>query len=54
MASKKKEETYAKLWELNPIWDVLTAEEKLLVNDEVQLMHYKKNAIIHTEGDAYL
>ena len=52
MASKKKEETYAKLWELNPIWDVLTAEEKLLVNDEVQLMHYKKNAIIHTEGDA--
>ena len=52
MASKKKEEMYAKLWELNPIWDVLTAEEKLLVNDEVQLMHYKKNAIIHTEGDA--
>ena len=52
MANRKKEETYAKLWELNPIWDVLTAEEKLLVSDEVQVMRYKKNAVIHAEGDA--
>ena len=52
MASRKKEETYAKLWELNPIWDVLTAEEKLLVNDEVRVVRYKKNAVIHSEGDA--
>ena len=52
MASRKKEETYAKLWDLNPIWDVLTADEKLLVNDKVEVVHYKKNELIHSEGDA--
>lgn len=52
MASRKKEESYAKLWELNPTWDLLTAEEKLLVSDEVQIVQYKKNALIHSEGDA--
>ena len=52
MIARKKEESRAKLWELNPIWDKLTAEEKLWVNDEVEIVLYKKNAVIHSEGDA--
>lgn len=52
MMNKKKEESCAKLWDINPIWGKLTAEEKLLVSDEIELVHYKKNAIIHSEGDA--
>lgn len=48
---KKKEESYAKMWELNPIWEVLTEEEKLWLNGHVEIIHYKKNELIHNEGD---
>ena len=51
MPIKKREESYAKLWELSPIWDKLTADEKLWVNEEVEIIHYKKNAVIHNEGE---
>lgn len=40
-----------KLWELNPIWDVLTYEEKEFVEHNVEICHYKKNEVIHYEGD---
>lgn len=48
---KKKEESYAKMWELNPLWDVLTDEEKFWLADRVEVVHYKKNELIHNEGD---
>lgn len=49
---KKKEESYAKLWELNSIWETLTAEEKLWITDHVEIINYKKNELIHSEGDS--
>ncbi|MGM9837369.1 MAG: Crp/Fnr family transcriptional regulator [Paludibacteraceae bacterium] len=48
---KKKEILYAKLWELNPVWDTMTEEEKLWITDHVDIVNYKKNELIHSEGD---
>lgn len=48
---KKRENTFGKLWELNPIWDILTPEEKLSVADQVNMVRYKKNEIIYHAGD---
>ena len=39
------------LWEMNNVWDALTFEEKEFVNRNVEICHYKKNDIIHHEGD---
>lgn len=48
---KKRENTFGKLWELNPIWDILTPEEKLSIADQVDMVRYKKNEIIYNAGD---
>lgn len=48
---KKRENTFGKLWELNPIWDILTPEEKLSIADQVDMVKYKKNEIIYNAGD---
>ncbi|MBQ0034299.1 MAG: Crp/Fnr family transcriptional regulator [Bacteroidales bacterium] len=40
-----------KLWEMNSIWDVLTFEEKEYVSHQVEICQFKKNEIIHHEGD---
>lgn len=40
-----------KLWELNKVWDVLTFEEKEFIDRNVEICHFKKNEIIHHEGD---
>lgn len=48
---KKRENTFGKLWELNPIWDILTPEEKLFISDQVDMVRYKKNEIIYNAGD---
>jgi len=40
-----------KLWELNPVWDVLTDQQKELAMSQVEVRHYPKNALIHHEGD---
>lgn len=47
----KKEENLGKLWELNSVWDVLTDEEKNAIEDVVEVVHYRKNDLIHSEGD---
>ncbi|MBR1426564.1 MAG: Crp/Fnr family transcriptional regulator [Paludibacteraceae bacterium] len=39
------------MWDMNPIWDVLTPEEKELLTAQVEVVEYKKNDIIHHEGD---
>lgn len=36
---------------MNPVWDVLTYEEKEFIGRNVEICHYKKNEIIHMEGD---
>lgn len=39
------------LSDLNPVWDVLTFEEKEYINQNIDVCCYKKNEIIHHEGD---
>ena len=51
---KQKEENFAPLWDLNPLWASLTEEERIFVSENVQLVHYAKNEIIHNAGDESL
>ncbi len=51
MTKTTEGERNKKLWELSSIWDVLTADEKMYLDSEVEVAHYKKNEIIHHEGD---
>lgn len=48
---KISSENRLKLWEVNPIWNVLTPEEKMFIHSEVEVAKYSKNEIIHHEGD---
>ena len=47
---KRKEIFLTNPWELNPIWNVLTPDQKALVVDNMEICHYRKNDIIHREG----
>lgn len=38
-------------WELNPVWDVLSAEEKEQTGGAFRLIHIRKNQEIYCEGD---
>lgn len=51
MARISHEMPLKKLWEMNPVWDVLTFEEKEYIDQHVDICTYKKNEIIHHEGD---
>ena len=48
---KPKEENFAPMWELNPLWQTLTEEEREQVSREVEIIRYSKNEIIHHDGD---
>ena len=48
---KIKEEDYAPLWELNPLWETLTESERIMLSENVEVIHYEKNEIIHNDGD---
>ncbi len=48
---KRKDENFAPLWDLNPIWNTLTEYERERVDKEVELISYDKNEIIHLDGD---
>ena len=39
------------LWEMNPVWTSLTDEEKEYIGHHVEACRYKKNEVIHKEGD---
>ena len=39
------------LWELNPIWNLLTMGEKTYIANESEYVKYRKNKVIHQEGD---
>lgn len=39
------------LWELNPIWSVLTESEREWLSERVNVIQLAKNTIIHSEGD---
>lgn len=49
--SKKQTLRETKIWELNPVWDVLTEEEKNYIEQNSECYSFKKNEIIHHEGD---
>ena len=51
MARKQDLQEMPKLWELNPVWDVLTDEEKEYIDQNARIHTFKKNEIIHHEGD---
>lgn len=38
-------------WELDPIWNTLTDEQKNIVKNQAELVRYNKNDIIHLDGD---
>ena len=48
---KQKEENFAPLWELSPIWASLTEEERDFAAANAEIVHYAKNEIIHHAGD---
>ena len=48
---KIKEETFAPMWDLNPLWQTLTETERQDIVKHVELVHYSKNETIHTEGE---
>ena len=49
---KQKEVNFAPMWDLNPLWQTLTEEERIFVSQHVEIVHYAKNEIIHLDGDA--
>ncbi|MBQ8100379.1 MAG: Crp/Fnr family transcriptional regulator [Paludibacteraceae bacterium] len=49
--SKKSTQTEFKLWEMNKVWDVLTDEQKAYIDENAVVYTFKKNEIIHHEGD---
>lgn len=49
---RKGQEDFAKLWELNPIWNLLTPEQKSFIDSNSEIKRYRKNEMIHHEGDA--
>lgn len=51
MAKSEFDVDIRKPWDLNPVWDVLNFEEKEYVERNIEICHYKKNEIIHHEGD---
>ena len=48
---KSKEEDYAPLWELNPLGETLTESERIMLSENVEVIQYEKNEIIHNDGD---
>ncbi len=42
----------APLWEINPVWGTLTDEQKATLNNQIEIVRYQKNDIIHLDGDA--
>jgi CRP-like cAMP-binding protein len=49
---RKYQEEFGKLWELNPIWNSLTPEQKSFIDNNSEIKKYRKNEMIHQEGDA--
>lgn len=49
--AKKTVTDYPKLWELNEVWQMLSDDEKVYINDNCTIVNFRKNEIIHKEGD---
>lgn len=49
--ARKQTEEYTNLWEMNPVWAALTDDEKEYIKRHILICHYRKNEVIHHEGD---
>lgn len=49
--TKRQTKEDRKLWELNPVWHALTDEEKAYIDQNSRICLYRKNEIVHHEGD---
>ena len=48
---KRRDELFAPLWELNPIWETLTEEERVYAAEHTETVCYEKNELIHSDGE---
>ena len=48
---KQQEESFAPLWELNSLWQTLTATERESIRPHIETIRYSKNEMIHHDGD---
>ncbi len=51
MATRKLTIENERLWDVSPVWSVLTATERSLVEQNLTVHSFKKNQLIHCEGD---
>ena len=49
---RKNQEELDKIWELSPVWDLLTLDQKKYIEEHSEIKKYRKNEIIHQEDDA--
>ena len=49
---RKYQEEFGKLWEMNPLWNSLTPEQKAFIDNNAEIKKYRKNEMIHREGDS--
>lgn len=47
---KQEDKPVGKLWEMNPIWGVLTESEREQATSQIEVCHYRKGDEIHREG----
>lgn len=48
---KRSESEKIKLWEMNPVWAVLSDQEREYIERNLSVVNFRKNEIIHKEGD---
>ena len=48
---RKVQEDFGKLWELNPVWDYLTPDEKEFIDKHTEVKCFRKNEVIYNEGE---
>jgi CRP-like cAMP-binding protein len=42
----------APIWELDSIWSSLTADERILISEQMEVVRYEKNEVIHLDGES--
>lgn len=51
MSQRMVKHDLVKLWDVSPLWETLTEEERMLVEQNITTHVFRKNEIIHHEGD---
>ena len=48
---RKIQEEMEKIWELSPVWDLLSPGQKKYIEEHTELKRFRKNEVIHQEDD---